>query len=109
MLPALSFRKCDSLEHLVCFCLVDMLNLINDSVSPLYFGSEEAWEQLYITIWCTFLSADITLGVSIFSSKNFIQAPSSFKNSFLFYFFKLSPVFGRMRQRIKRSKINPPP
>lgn len=33
MLPGLSFRKCDSPEHLVCFCLVDMLNLINDSVS----------------------------------------------------------------------------
>lgn len=33
MLPGLSFRKGDSTEHLVCFCLVDMLNLINDSVS----------------------------------------------------------------------------
>lgn len=41
MLPGLSFRKWDSPEHLVCFGLVDMLNLINVCF-PFYFGSLEA-------------------------------------------------------------------
>lgn len=41
MLPGLSLRKCDSLEHLVCFGLVDVLNLINICF-PFNFGSLEA-------------------------------------------------------------------
>lgn len=91
MLPGLSSRKCDSPEHLICFGLVDMLNLKNDSVS-LFILAFMKLRSKSVSIWSTFLSDNMTLGVSIFLSKIFIQIQFL---KVLFYYISVSHLKAR--------------
>lgn len=56
----LCFRKCDSSEHLVCFYLVDMLNLINGCISFFILAMRKL-KRNSVIIWSTFFSVHTTL------------------------------------------------
>lgn len=91
--------KCSSPEHLVCFCLVDMLNLINGCIS-LYIPVIRKLKRNSVIIWPTFLSVHITLGISTLYL-NVSGSLNYFRNVILLFFCKPSMTPDREKQGIK--------
>lgn len=56
-------RKYNSPEHLACFYLVDMLNLINDCISFFILAMRKL-ERNSVIMWSTFVSIHTTLGIN---------------------------------------------